>query len=191
MDAETLRSDNSPNIIGNDVEVRFVSVGNKSAEGKVDTGATTSCLHATNVSVNQDHNTVSFNSPVLSDNVVTMDLAGTQDVGSADGGNNKRALVKFDIEINGVPIQGATFNLNDRSNMDTMVLIGQNVLKAGNFQIDVNKDSAPERAEPIQSESTLDNPRVREALQILAENDVSMADIIKYYRTVAASSITF
>jgi hypothetical protein len=77
--------------------------------------------------------------------------------------------------------------------MDSMVLIGQNILKAGNFQVDVNKDSekdvAPEQAEQVQSSQALENEQVRAALQVLAESNVSVADIIKYFRTVAASNI--
>lgn len=171
--------------IGNDVEVRFTSVGNKTTHGKVDTGATTSSLHATNITVNKEHNSVSFNSPAISDNVVTMDLAGGQAVHSADGGEQERPTVKFDVEINGTPIQGATFNLNDRSNMDTMVLVGQNILKAGGFIIDVNKGEAPERIEQVQKESVKSSEeRIVEALQILYNNNVTLTEIVNYYSRV-------
>jgi hypothetical protein len=176
--------------LGNDVEVRFSSVGNKTTHGKVDTGATTSSLHATNISVNKERNSVSFSSAAISDNVVTMDLEGGQAVHSADGGAQARPTVKFDIEINGTPIQGALFNLNDRGNMDTMVLIGQNVLKAGNFVIDVNKDTSPERVEQVQDkpsapmeqmEKLASGGKVNEAMQVLFDNNVTLTDMVTYY----------
>lgn len=172
--------------LGNDVKVRFTSVGNKTTHGKVDTGATTSSLHATNVTVNKERNSVTFNSPAISNNVITMELAGGQEVHSADGGGQARPTVKFDVEINGTPIQGALFNLNDRSNMDTMVLIGQNILKAGNFIIDVNKDEAPERVEQVQGESIVPpikdkGQTIREALQLLYDNNVTLSEMVEYY----------
>lgn len=185
-------SNNQPNIIGNTVEVHFISFGNKTAMGKVDTGATTSCLHATNISVNKGQNTVSFYSDVISNNLVTLDLAGVQEVRSADAGGENRPLVRFDIEINGKFLKDAAFNLNDRSNMDTEILIGQNVLQAGDFQIDVSKDEEPEQTQPVapQTNSALENEDVRAALELLAESNVTMADILKFYRTRAAESVS-
>lgn len=142
------------NIIGNEVEVTFATMGNRKLAGKVDTGATTSSLHATNVRVSGER--VQFVCPDISTNAITMDLAGAQEVHSADGGGQQRPMVKFDIVINGQTMQGVIFNLNDRSNMDDPVLIGQNILQAGNFIIDVNKD------EPVQ-------PTVGEAAEVLSD----------------------
>jgi hypothetical protein len=171
--------------IGNEVDVHFTSIGNKTTKGKVDSGADLSSLHATDITINKERNSVTFNSPALSDNVITMDLAGVQDVHSADGGKTTRPTVKFDIEINGTPIQGTSFNLNDRSNMDSMILVGQNVLKAGNFQIDVNQDSAPERVEQVQQRESFDKgPQIVEALQVLYNNNVTLSEIVEYYSHV-------
>ena len=183
-------SDNTPSTeqshtIGNEVEVHFTSVGNRTATGKVDTGATTSSLHASDITINQERNSVTFKCDVLSDNMITMELAGAQEVHSADGGGNTRPTVKFDIEINGTPIQGAVFNLNDRSNMDVAILIGQNVLKAGDFTIDVNKDEAPERVEQVQGEAVKSKEdRIVEALQILYNNNVTLAEIAEHFGRV-------
>ena len=128
-------------VIGNEVNVTFVSLSNRKLLGKVDTGATTSSLHATNIHV--DGNRVSFVCPDISSNSITMELAGSQEVHSADGGGQARPIVKFDIQVNGQSMSGVSFNLNDRSNMDDPVLIGQNVLQAGGFIIDVNQDQQP------------------------------------------------
>lgn len=164
--------------IGTTVAVNFVTVGNKSIEGKVDTGATTSSLHATNISVNAQQ--VSFQCPELSNNVITMAIAGSQDVSSADGGEQARPIVKMDVSIDGVTIRDASFNLNDRSNMDVMVLIGQNILKAGGFIIDVNQGGeeqptheSVEVIEPTRAES------VAKAIQTLIECNVSLEEIIR------------
>ena len=130
-------------VIGNEVEVNFTSLGNRSLMGKVDTGATTSSLHATNIKV--AGNRVTFVCEHLSNNAITMELSGAQEVHSADGGGQQRPIVKFNIDIAGKAMSGVAFNLNDRSNMDDPVLIGQNILQAGGFIIDVNKEEQPDK----------------------------------------------
>lgn len=169
--------------IGSTVAVTFVAVGNKSVEGKVDTGATTSSLHATNISIDKASGQVGFACPSLSNNMITMALAGTQDVSSADGGDQARPMVKMDVEIDGVPIRGAVFNLNDRSNMDVMVLVGQNILKAGGFLIDVQKDE-----QPVQNESE-DTPRVIDsavvdAVKTIVEHSISIEQFFQIYKEI-------
>ena len=170
--------------LGTEADIRFTSVGNKTTKGKVDTGATTSSLHATDITINKERNSVTFKSDAISDNMVTMNLDGAQEVHSADGGGQSRPIVKFDIEVNGTPIQGALFNLNDRGNMDSMVLIGQNVLKAGDFQIDVNQDEAPEHVDQVQGESHTKEDSIIEALQILYNNNITLSEIVEYYSHV-------
>ena len=177
MNDITPTDDTSDNTIGNEVQIHFTSVGNKTTAGKVDTGATTSSLHATDVTINKERNSVTFRSPAISDNLVTMDMDGIQAVHSADGGEQERPTVKFDIEINNTPIQGALFNLNDRSNMDSMVLIGQNVLKAGKFQIDVSKDDVPEENGP-----TNESKALSEALQLIFDSNITLTELISHFK---------
>ena len=160
-----------PNVIGNKVNIRF-SDFNKEAEGKVDTGATVSSLHAEDIDVDQDRGTVSFVSPVFSENRVKMSLHGVQDVASADGGNNARPTVKLNVVIDGKPLSDQLFNLNDRSNMDCPILIGQNILQAGDFHIDVNKDGQDKEEIP---ESAVDE--ILNAFEILSIGDITVADI--------------
>ena len=170
------------NVVGTSVQIKFVSL-NKTLEGKIDTGATTSSLHAENIQINKTNNSISFLCSELSDGVITMELDGAQEVVSADAGGDSRPMIKMDVEINGVPIKAASFNLNDRSEMDSPVLIGQNILKVGNFVIDVNKDAAPERAEAVQRDVKpgIDrNALVREAIQVLADNDVTIKEITSW-----------
>jgi hypothetical protein len=182
------------NVIGNTVTIRFASLNNASSEGKVDTGATTSSLHATNIKIHPDGSRVSFNSEPLSPNVITMNLDGSQTVHSADNGGDKRPTIRLDIEVNGVQIQGAEFNLNDRSKMDTHILVGQNVLKAGNFVIDVNKEEDPaeigaQTDTPRLPESVDKEEKILDAIRILAEADITLGDLLKYIKTQAVISI--
>lgn len=184
------------NIIGNHVPVRFASVGNKEITGKVDTGATTSSLHATNVRANGSK--VSFVCDELSPNVITMDMEGAQTVHTADNGGDQRPMIKLDIEVNGVPIRDAVFNLNDRSNMDSTILLGQNILQAGNFVIDVNQgnEEAPEADEipdhtptdPLGLPEGVDpEEKLLYAIRVLAEANMTVSDLLKYLRTEAVS----
>jgi hypothetical protein len=173
------------NVIGNSVEVTFVTLGNRKIESKIDTGATNSSLNAQHIKVNQQNSSVSFICPELSDNLITMELDGSQSVVSADGkdGGTIRPIVKFEIEINGTPFKDVSFNLNDRSDMDSPVLIGQNILKAGNFLIDVNKDGAPERAEVVQRDVQTNKDRtleVTDAMLVLAKHNVTLLEIVNY-----------
>lgn len=165
------------NIIGNEAEVTFATLGNRKLVGKVDTGATTSSLHATNIRVSGGR--VQFVCPDISSNAITMDLVGAQEVHSADGGGQQRPMVKFDVVINGQTMQGAVFNLNDRSNMDDPVLIGQNLLQAGNFIIDVNKDEPIEspvgEAAEVASDEFQEPPEdLKRALQVIISYNIPL-----------------
>ncbi|MGZ8924415.1 MAG: putative ATP-dependent zinc protease [Nitrososphaeraceae archaeon] len=175
-------------VIGNSVDVNFVSLG-VVVNGKVDTGATTSSLHADQIK--QHGNKVSFSCSEISNKIITMELSGTQEVVSADAGGNHRPVIEMDVEINGVLIKGASFNLNDRSEMDSPVLIGQNVLKAGHFIIDVNKDNQTE-SNPDNAGSNPDNAeasaKVLEAVQVLIENNVTISQLLRYMQTVVVTS---
>lgn len=164
--------------LGNDAEVRFAIFGDRAVQGKVDTGATTSSLNATKMTVNKERNQVTFYSDALSDNMVTLDLAGSQEVHSADGGANARPMVKLDITVDGTPIQGAQFNLNDRSNMDSRVLIGQNVLKAGGFVIDPSRAAEPQDAAPMTPNNIKRESEILAAVKVLAENNVTLKDLL-------------
>ena len=156
--------------LGNYAEVKFTSLQDaKPVKAKVDTGATMSSLHATDVNVSG--NTVSFVSDVLSPNKITMDASSMQDIASADGGVEKRPVVKFDVEIDGVPLHDVDFNLNDRTNMDTPILIGQNVLKDGQFVIDPEgghdeaADQAQAAGEPAPEEASGTSDEVAQKIQ--------------------------
>lgn len=188
MDRE-IETGDTGRVLGNTTKVEFVTFGMRTAEGKVDTGATTSSLHATNISIDKASNQVSFNSDVLSSNRVTLDLAGVQEVHSADGGGQPRPIVQLDVTIDGVPIKRASFNLNDRSHMDSKILIGQNILKPGNFTIDPNK-GAEQAPLPASMPRPRNEAEILKAIEVLAENNITVGELITYMRTVAVNRIT-
>jgi hypothetical protein len=175
----------SNRVIGNTVNVEFSSLGDtKCISGKIDTGATNSSLHALDIKINGD-NSVTFNCPVLSDNSITMELSGSQEVLSADAGGQQRPVIHLDVCIDGVKLPNVTFNLNDRSEMDSPILIGQNILKAGDFIIDVNKcddeDTKCEAAQPSLIDSR--HQKILTAVKILKENDVTIYELVEFLRT--------
>ena len=179
MPTDNEQTQQSGKTIGTTVGVTFVTIGNKSIEGKVDTGATTSSLHATNIAVNAQQQSVSFQCPELSNNTISMKIAGSQAVSSADGGEQARPMVKMDVCIDGVTIRDASFNLNDRSNMDVMVLIGQNVLKAGGFIIDVSQGDENNTPDTSNIPESTRDETVTKAIQTLIECGVSLEEIIR------------
>lgn len=187
MDLPDSEQENNKKVIGNNAVVTFANLGNKSIEGKVDTGATTSSLHAEQIKVNG--NSVSFICPDMSNKVITMDLDGAQEVVSADAGGTTRPMVKFDIEIDGTPLRGVSFNLNDRSEMDSPILIGQNILTAGNFVVDVNKNS-PETEETPEIASPNRDSEVLEAVRILVNHDVTFSELMEYFKTETLNKLT-
>lgn len=189
MNTNEIESGDTGSVLGNTVTVEFVAFGNRAAEGKVDTGATTSSLHATKIAVNEQRNTVTFHSPALSDNMVTLDLKGVQEVHSADAGGQPRPVVSLDVVIDGKQINDASFNLNDRGNMDTEILIGQNILKAGQFVIDPNKDGEQTTTTEPDTVVPRNEEAIVQALEVLAENNVTVADLLKYLQTAAVNRI--
>jgi hypothetical protein len=162
-------------IIGNTVDVTF-DLFNKSVSSKVDTGATTCSLHATDIQATGDK--VSFKCPALSEQTITMDVSSSQQITSADGGSNVRPAVTMNITISNIAMQ-VLFNLNDRSNMDFPVLIGQNALQDGNFVIDVSVGGEEHADGATSNEQPLDN-KLQEALVILRDNNINIHDVVSF-----------
>lgn len=188
-DQHKLADGDQGSVLGNTAQIKFAQVG-RTVEGKVDTGATTSSLHATDITINKARGSVTFRSEALSSNIITLDLDGVQEVHSADAGGVSRPVVSLDVEVDGTPVHGAKFNLNDRSGMDSQVLIGQNILKAGGFTIDPSKDEPPQRVEQVLSNKPdIKEAEVIKALEVLAENNVTLSQIITYLQTIAVNKI--
>jgi hypothetical protein len=73
----------------------------------------------------------------LANKLGALPLEKTKIVKSASG-IKRRSLVKIKIKLNSSIIE-EEFTLADRSHMTYPVLIGQNILKQGNFLVDPNK----------------------------------------------------
>jgi len=176
-------------VIGNTAQVTFLSLGGRGVEGKVDTGATTSSLHAEDIQ--QGRGQVRFRCPMLSDNYLTLPLDGSQEVHSADAGGVTRPIVTLDVEVDGKLIRNASFNLNDRSGMDSHVLIGQNILQDAGFIIDPSRSEKEHSSADVTEAVThlRDDKKVLEAVAVLVENGVTLSDLVTYLRTLAVNEI--
>lgn len=119
-------------------------------EGKIDTGAAQSSLHATEIEV--ENGQVSF---VHGENRYRVAVHQSQDVSSADGGTQSRPVILLNVTINGKNIPEVPVNLNDREQMPQKFLIGQDIIKAADFVIDLSDeptDTDPMAAKPEQEE---------------------------------------
>lgn len=167
------------NKVGLIVTVSFPQVASNDVDAKVDTGASLCCLHATDIQISGD--SVSFKCNELSQNVITLPLAGDQTVKSADGGENTRPVVALDIAINGVKLNNIQFNLNDRSGMDQSILIGQNALAAGDFVVDVQEsiDNSELPITQIQNDTVDNNEKLLEAIRILKDSNITISELLE------------
>lgn len=105
-------------------------------EGKIDTGAAQSSLHAEEIEVDGDR--VTF---VLNDRRYRTSVKSSQEVSSADGGQQSRPVVTLTLTISGKTID-VDVNLNDRSEMPQQLLIGQDVIKGADLVIDISDEPA-------------------------------------------------
>ena len=165
-------------------------------KGRVDTGAEISSLHADNIKVS--NGSVSFTNSDLSSHIITVPLTEKQAVKSADGGVEYRPVIELDIEINGKPIRGALFNLNDRNEMEYPCLVGQNILEKTNFLVDPKRDDPERPPDNFESEeewledTEVDFERLNETFKdlepVILEDTESVEAL---YKELEQSNITF
>lgn len=128
-------------IVGDIVDVIIVSMpGAQVMKGKIDTGADISSLHADKWDI--ENGQVSFLSPELSENKITMPVIEKQAIKLSNGNIEYRPVIELNIKINDQLLNNCMFNLNDRGAMTYSMLIGQNVLEAGGFMIDPTIDAS-------------------------------------------------
>lgn len=124
--------------LGTSTYVDFANFKNlKYISARIDTGARTSSLWATDVKITGDK--VKFKvfgpgSDYYTGKYVTMPFVEHRVVTSSTGQEQERIVVKFPINIKGKKIQ-AKFTLSDRSTQSYPVLIGRNTLR-GHFLVD-------------------------------------------------------
>ena len=132
--AEKLNVDKEK-ILGVTTELQISNIpGCPPIKAKVDTGADVSSIHAEEWSTQNGQ--VSFISPDISPNRITLPVIEKQAIKSSNGDIEYRPVVELDVKVNGVPMSGVMFNLNDRGSMEYSVLIGKNILERGGFLID-------------------------------------------------------
>lgn len=111
----------------------------KQVPARIDTGARTSSLWASDLQVKSDGTIVTFKffgpgSPFYTGKTVTLPIEGVRTVTSSTGHGQDRYMIKVPILIEGKRIS-AKFTLSDRSTQVYPVLIGRNTLR-GNFLVD-------------------------------------------------------
>jgi hypothetical protein len=125
-------------IIENIEKVDFPDLGIKDLEVKIDTGATTSSIHCTNIEIDREGKKVRFTA--LDDSydeytgqTVSLPLFSEIKVQSSNGDEESRPLVKMKVVIRGKEME-SYFSLADRKELEFPVLIGKDVL-AGKFLV--------------------------------------------------------
>lgn len=183
-------------IIPDKVEVHFLNLPiSGSVIGKVDTGAEMCSLHAEQVQLNRGERKVSFVCPQLSHSRITAPITDQQAIKTSGGDTTYRPVITVSLKIHGKILKDIQVNLNDRSEMDHPMLVGQNALQAGKFLVDpsiikdnelfsdeflteLKKDvvSVPQQA--ISNEAA---QKIYEAID--GVGDISVGDLMKLLRT--------
>ena len=125
----------------------FVEIcGVKNIPAKIDTGADSSTIWVSNISMEKD-GTLSFvlfgkKSPLYTGEQLSVTDYQTKIVRSSNGHAQIRYCTLLDLTLGGKTLK-TVFTLSDRSKNHFPVLIGRYTLKDGDFLVDVKKESAP------------------------------------------------
>lgn len=109
--------------------------GGQPIDCKIDTGADMCSLHATNINVQGNDVSFSFNNRNY-----RMALAGKQDVKQAGSDPVARPIISITITIKDQTLQNVECNLSDRTDM-TPLLLGKNALVKQQFTIDTQSEA--------------------------------------------------
>lgn len=186
------------NVLGANVPVKFTMFNKTVDNCKVDTGASMSSLDARNIK-KTPNGQVSFTCPSLNDNVITLDIHDNIQVKQADTNGESRPTVLLKIVINDKPLN-VMFNLNDRSQMDSPILIGQDIISAGKFVIDIQKSDTNESTKPIGDETedwrgqvtlppTEPSAELYEALMVIEKHNITIKQLLQYLQTMAINNL--
>ena len=142
--------------IGRAEKIEFPRLGYVSIPAKIDTGAMTSALWASQIAVDSSGN-LSFYlfdeaSPHFKKEKVSTRIFSETIVTSSMGMTQRRYVVKLLVKVQGRKIR-ASFTLADRSKQVYPILIGRNILR-GKFIVDV-KQGDPDRAKEKQHKRTI------------------------------------
>ena len=121
-------------IIGSIDKLDFPAFNLENVESRIDTGATNSSLHCTNIE-RVDDKFVKFN--VLGKESFIMPISKIKEVKSSNGVSKSRYFIKTQIVISGKTYI-SEFSLNNRSSMTYPFLLGRDILLQ-DFIVDVSK----------------------------------------------------
>ena len=126
----------SKDIIGSIDKLDFPAFNIENLESRIDTGATNSSLHCTNIEkINDSY--VRFK--LLGKESFTRPISKVKEVKSSNGISQKRFFIKTEIIILGKTYI-SELSLNDRNSMSYPFLLGRDVLHE-NFIVDVSKEN--------------------------------------------------
>lgn len=185
------------NIIPDKIEIKFNQFNNN-AEGRVDTGARMSSIHAESFDLNRGTKTVRFKSSLLSSNTISMKYVDEVIIQTSEGSEN-RPVIELDITINGINLSGVEFNINDRSKMHDKILVGQNILEKGKFLVDPSQitdemyndtmlDILQEMYNDI-SPVIEDNKQVEMLYDMMYNTNINFKNLMEHMLTVAYDRI--
>ena len=123
-------------IIGSIDKLDFPAFNLENVESRIDTGATNSSLHCTNIE-KIDDKFVKCN--ILGKESFTNEISKIKEVKSSNGISQKRFFIKTEIIILGKTYI-SELSLNDRNSMSYPFLLGRDVLHE-NFIVDVSKEN--------------------------------------------------
>ena len=126
----------SKDIIGSIDKLDFPAFNIENLESRIDTGATNSSLHCTNIE-KIDDKFVKCN--ILGKESFTNEISKIKEVKSSNGISQKRFFIKTEIIILGKTYI-SELSLNDRNSMSYPFLLGRDVLHE-NFIVDVSKEN--------------------------------------------------
>ena len=126
----------SKDIIGSIDKLDFPAFNIENLESRIDTGATNSSLHCTNIE-KIDDKFVKCN--VLGKESFTNEISKIKEVKSSNGISQKRFFIKTEIIILGKTYI-SELSLNDRNSMSYPFFLGRDVLHE-NFIVDVSKEN--------------------------------------------------
>jgi hypothetical protein len=130
----------SARTIGSTLSVNLPLFGIESINAKVDTGAFSGALHATNIHQTKSGRKLRFDPFGSQDHTIEVEKFHKRKVRSSNGQSAFRYAVDTEIEFRGkkYPI---TVTLTNREKMKYPMLIGRSFLRLHGFLIDVNNKS--------------------------------------------------
>jgi len=137
-----------PEIVGRAENISFPDFHLENIPARIDTGARTSALWASDITVNEGVLSFVFfgeGSPQYTGERITFETFEEQVVASSNGMTERRFKVKLLVKLKGRKIR-ASFTLANRVTQVYPVLVGRNVL-LGKFIVDVKRGKTQFKAE--------------------------------------------